>query len=237
MGSQSLLQIPTRLLPGIAMLAEARRYAFDLARDVWDFAVEISALQELGFNNNDLRWLICRGCIDHATESRKPTDQGRRFQRGSSLTFTERACFVLTEAGADLSLRLLDTGVLKTNGAPFDASMSRDERQAPRGPHWDNQTREFRFGNWTIKSFRLPSPNQQTVLTAFEEEGWPLRIDDPLPPDPTICPKRRLHDTIKSLNRNQRYRLVRFTGDGTGQGVCWQAIFDDAQTIRLSDGD
>jgi hypothetical protein len=57
---------------------------------------------------------------------------------------------------------------------------------------------------------------------AFEEEHWPPRIDDPLPKNPELLPKRRLHDAIKSLNRNQKRSLIRFMGDGTGEGVRWE---------------
>jgi hypothetical protein len=65
---------------------------------------------------------------------------------------------------------------------------------------------------------------QEAILIAFEEERWPPRIDDPLPGSPDLLPKRRLHDTIKSLNRNQKNRLVRFMGDGTGEGVRWELV-------------
>ena len=59
---------------------------------------------------------------------------------------------------------------------------------------------------------------------AFEEESWPPRIDDPLPPSPNIDSKKRLHDTIKSLNRHQKQRCIRFMGDGRGTGVRWEPI-------------
>jgi hypothetical protein len=59
------------------------------------------------------------------------------------------------------------------------------------------------------------------VLNAFEEEGWPKRIDDPLRPDPDQDAKRHLHDTIRRLNRNRRAPLIHFSGDGTGEGVIW----------------
>jgi hypothetical protein len=62
------------------------------------------------------------------------------------------------------------------------------------------------------------------ILSVFDEENWPPRIDDPLPPSKRINTKQRLHDTIKSLNRNQKQRLVRFLGDGTGEGVRWELI-------------
>jgi len=65
---------------------------------------------------------------------------------------------------------------------------------------------------------------QEVILMAFEEEHWPPRIDDPLPVHPDLIPKRRLHDTIKSLNRNQKTCLIRFRGDGTGEGIRWELI-------------
>ena len=35
-----------------------------------------------------------------------------------------------------------------------------------------------------MKQFKVPSPTQESILAAFEEEGWPAAIDDPLPPQP-----------------------------------------------------
>jgi hypothetical protein len=62
------------------------------------------------------------------------------------------------------------------------------------------------------------------VLNAFEEEGWPARIDDPLPPHSDQDPKRRLNDTIKCLNRKQVRELLRFHGDGSGEGILWEVL-------------
>ena len=62
------------------------------------------------------------------------------------------------------------------------------------------------------------------MLSAFEEEGWPPRIDDPLSPLPGGNQREHLHNTIVNLNRYQRQRTIRFFGDGNGQGVCWEFI-------------
>ncbi len=75
-----------------------------------------------------------------------------------------------------------------------------------------------------MKQFKVPAANQERILAAFEEEGWPIRIDDPLPPNSEQDSKRRLHDTINSLNRNQKQNLIRFVGDGSGQGVRWELV-------------
>ena len=66
---------------------------------------------------------------------------------------------------------------------------------------------------------------------AFEEESWPPRIDDPLPPHPDLMPKRRLHDTIKSLNRNQKNHVIRFMGDGTGEGIRWGLVHEVSRGV------
>jgi hypothetical protein len=72
-----------------------------------------------------------------------------------------------------------------------------------------------------IKAFHRPAVNQERVLAALQEEGWPPRIDDPLPPTGGIDPKARLHDTIKVLNRHHLYRIIHFAGDGKGRGIQW----------------
>jgi hypothetical protein len=94
-------------------------------------------------------------------------------------------------------------------------------------PRWDYQRQELRLGDAIVKQFKVPAANQERILAAFEEEGWPVRIDDPLPPNAEQNPKRRLHDTINSLNRNQKQHLIRFTGDGSGQGIRWELVADD----------
>jgi len=91
-------------------------------------------------------------------------------------------------------------------------------------PCWDAQLRELRLGRVLVKQFRQPSANQERILSAFQEEGWPPRIDDPLPPDPEHDPKQRLRTTLKSLNRSQQQALIRFRSDGTGQGILWTMV-------------
>ena len=102
---------------------------------------------------------------------------------------------------------------------------------APARPQWDVVRRLLRVGQCVVKVYRVPSPNQQAILEAFQEEDWPHRVDDPLSPLGDIEPKCRLHDTIKWLNRNHEHCLIRFLGDGTGEGVCWELISDAAPVL------
>ena len=101
-------------------------------------------------------------------------------------------------------------------------------------PHWNPATRVLRVGGRVVKQFRVPSSTQETILEAFQEEGWPPCLDDPLPPVPDGSPKDRLRDTIRHLNSNQKNRLIRFRGDGTGRGIRWELIDDRVPTIAAA---
>ncbi len=89
-------------------------------------------------------------------------------------------------------------------------------------PRWDAVRRELWFRGQLVKRFRVPAANQTIILDAFEVDGWPPRIDDPLPGVTGIVAKRRLHDTIKALNHKQKDGCLRFRGDGTGEGIFWE---------------
>ena len=60
------------------------------------------------------------------------------------------------------------------------------------------------------------------LRSAFEEEGWPEAIDDPLPGVSGIDPYERLHDAVGRLNRAQKEASIRFERDGTGKRVLWR---------------
>jgi len=91
-------------------------------------------------------------------------------------------------------------------------------------PKWDRDRQKLSVENSIVKHFKVPAPNQEVILAVFEEEGWPTSIDDPLSPHPVIDPKQRLHDTINSLNRNQKNRLIHFRGNGSGRGILWELL-------------
>jgi hypothetical protein len=96
-------------------------------------------------------------------------------------------------------------------------------------PNWGAEKRVLWFNGQVVKRFKWHAVNQEAILAAFDEEGWPCRIDDPLPPHPEQDPKRRLSDTIKCLNRKHFNRLIRFRGDGTGTGIVWELVNLDSE--------
>jgi hypothetical protein len=224
-------------------LLEAFEFARELDRPAWDFAVEIQSLREMGLTNNEFRWLVCKGLVEHGCETTRVRQSFRTFRRQHGLVFGRRSCFVLTQAGVEFARslteipaaphsRVVDGESGTVPSAPLEPEspdvVVRSGKPSMANPNstpkWDLERRELRVGSHIVKQFKTPAANQERILAAFEEEGWPARIDDPLPPQIDQDPKRRLHDTINSLNRNQKRRLIRFMGDGTGEGIRWCLI-------------
>jgi hypothetical protein len=190
---------------------------------VWDFAVELPVLRDARLTNSDLRWLVGMGYVEHALEVTGPSDRTRQFRRTTLLTLSDATCLVLSPAGADVAQDACGgASVIEIASARMAGRRLTAADSVPAQPRWDCQRRQLRVGTGIVKEFKLPSPNQETVLMAFEEEGWPPRIDDPLSPLPQLDPRRRLHDTIKALNRKQKRDLIRFMGDGSGEGIRWE---------------
>jgi hypothetical protein len=200
------------LRAALQILARARTYAAQLHLDVWDFAVEIDALRAAGIDNSDLRLLTCQGLVEHAEECTPSGEQRRTFAAGGALVLGGRTCFVLTAKGC---------AHLETDAPPAVAVPAFADALLP---CWDAQLRELRLAGELVKRYRVPAPNQELILAAFEEEGWPSHIDDPLPPLRDMCPKRRLNDTIWCLNRNQQCRLLRFAANGNGKSLRWGRV-------------
>jgi hypothetical protein len=221
LNGSELSSLNSQLQNTLAQLAKAREYARDLACDPWEFAVEIDRLVTLGASTSDLRWLAKKGYIEHAREMTRPEDPARRFKPSNNLAFTKESCFILAE-----------TVCLppENKDACLDAATNATTDVAPNpavpasNPHWDSEDRILYVGHQVVKEFRVRSPNQEAILSAFEEEGWPHYVDDPLSPVADQNPKHRLRDTIKCLNTNQRNPLIRFRGDGTGERVRWERI-------------
>ncbi len=87
----------------IVHLAEAYDYARDTQCDLWDFAVEIDTLTTIGLSLDDVRWLVTGGYVRHGREVTGRSDAARRFRPARDLSFTKTTCFVLTDAGLQLT--------------------------------------------------------------------------------------------------------------------------------------
>lgn len=223
------VRVATEAAAGLALLLEAHIYCESLGQNAWDFAVEILSLRRVGLTNSTLRWMVCKGWLSHAQEVSGNDADRRVFREGALLAFDRTTCFVLTKSGIEAArhaCQVLSAGqplaVVPLSKQNLPAMGRRGSSDFSICPSWDPELHQLRIGELLVKEFKLPCPNQGTVLMAFEEDGWPKRIDDPLPPRPELDSRTRLRYTIKSLNKNQKNRLIRFMGDGTGQGVRWQ---------------
>lgn len=209
--------------PVLECLIQAWYCATDVGADPWDFAVEFPTLQSCGLTATLCRWLESKGYVEHRREQEPANGAARSFLPAPRLRYSEASCFILTGAGEAFARQTLFGSRPPVDRAADALSVPRPsvsgDGELP--PVWDPDRKELRVGGQLIKQFKLPSPNQETILMCFEEEGWPARIDNPLPPQQGLDNKVRLHATIKSLNRHQKHRLIRFMGDGNGEGILW----------------
>jgi len=219
------------LAVALEILWRAHRYAADTSVDAWDFAVEIEEFRRAQITSSELRWLLARGYVRHAAET-AASDGRRQFRQVAAASLSEASCFVISEEG----LALVEAWSLPST--KFDAPPSRTlpmrfSREsagevpaltAEEKPFWDAKRRKLLVEGRVVKQFHCPAPSQQLVLDAFQIAHWPAHIMDPLPLQAEQCPKRRLHDAIKRLNRNHAHEAIRFSGDGSGRGVLWERL-------------
>src|SRR5262245_3982291 len=76
--------LPHSIQQAICLLVKARKYAEDTGQDVWEFALTIGELRRNGVAENELRWLVCRGYVEHADEI-STSGSERSFNRHVSL--------------------------------------------------------------------------------------------------------------------------------------------------------
>lgn len=221
-----------RLTKSLQLLLTAANYVETSKCDRCQMAIRIEELKETGIQATDCRWMLIGGLVEHYTETTYPGDKARSFRIGDAI-LSSNSCFMLTQKGTDFVAELMieQFASSETNFASWGSSQSDPYRAAQVSgpakrkalePSWDAQRQELWYGGKLVKQYRIPSPNQVAILAAFEEESWPARIDDPLPQHFEIDPRRRLNDTIRNLNRSRINLLIRFSGDGSGQGILWE---------------
>lgn len=221
---QELTWLRQRLERGLHLLAQAQRYVELDALPREQFAVKSRELAERGLSECDLTWLLSQELVQHFVELTLADDSQRRFRPGG-VVLGACSCFLLTAEGCGFLQEFYGPA---PTASPTPSARERPilplpaAANEPEIPHWDADRQELTYLGRLVKRYRLPSPNQTAILSAFAEEGWPARIDDPLSPHGDQDPKRRLHDTIRNLNRAQSFSLLRFVGDGSGQGVLWE---------------
>lgn len=86
-------------------------------------------------------------------------------------------------------------------------------------PSFHVATRQLTFRGVVAKRLRRDAKNLLPALEAFELEGWPEWIADPLPRG-EVDVRDRLYNTVKRLNRHFAGMLC-FECDGESSGILW----------------
>jgi hypothetical protein len=202
----------------IGQLLQADLYAQDTKRTPSQFAIGVDALVAAGLILNDLRWLIVKGFAEHLIEV-GPADLlgNRKFRRANTRPFAKQSRIVMTVSGIAFARKVY----CSASKQAADAGAFGTKPDASSLPVWNHVSRKLTLGSTVVKVFNVPATNQERILTAFEEQHWPVCIDDPLPPTDDVDSKRRLRDATARLNRGHERRLIRFSSNGNGRGIRW----------------
>ena len=192
----------------LELLDQNRKYSRQFSLSVWEFPFYLRDLSLHGVSENELRALFYSGIVRIADCS---TGNESKLVELDSLPLHEIPNNFLV-ALSDFELHSAGSVDNHSHNSPVVAK-----------PKWDIHVRELSFCGNLVKKFKWSAVNQEAVLAAFEEEGWPPWIYDPLKPSTDFDTRRRLHDTIRCLNQRHRLQLLSFHGDGTGEGVSWQS--------------
>jgi hypothetical protein len=183
--------------------------------------VSLAPLRRDGVTTDIILWMLYQGHIEPSSPDGADANHLARGRAAEGVCLGEGSSFSLTPPGEAFAHDFLGRAL-----TPEDDRDFQNTRALPRlgrlCPRYHRQGRAFVWGRHVLKRFRQPSRNQERVLLAAEELGWPAWFDDPLPPGRGRNPKVRLHDTIKCLNRHQRPPVIRFLGDGSGRRVGWE---------------
>jgi hypothetical protein len=112
----------------------------------------------------------------------------------------------------------------KKSAAPPKTGQSRAPSRRGRAiPRYER--RKLSLGAVLVKILPRQAKNEHIICQAFQKQGWPERIDNPLPRvDGIGSRKRRRRDAIARLNQRQIERLIRFRAVDDGGGILWERV-------------
>jgi hypothetical protein len=214
--------------PALNVLLSAFDYVADCRVDPWQLAVELPELLAKGASLVDIRWLILRGLAEHAREVTLEGEPERSFRPLAVTSFPTDTCLVLSAEGAQMLRAALrarqEPAACPACSTPLTNGVAPTAAHVRATPEWDEGRRELRCQGIVIKRYRVPAPNQESILALFQSSAWPDYVLDPLPRSGEVEPKQRLHETIKSLNRNHLRPLIKFHANGHGCQIHWSVI-------------
>jgi hypothetical protein len=84
-------------------------------------------------------------------------------------------------------------------------------------PDWNSVSNELRFRGELVRTVSTRAVDPRRILDAFQNDGWPVRIDSPIPGG--TC-SQKLRQAVFTLNKG--LMVLRFFCDGSGEGVLWE---------------
>jgi hypothetical protein len=214
---------------GLTVLLKAYDWPRASGFDPRQFAVKIGHLRDAGFSETQLSWLICGGFLDHLHEFTQPGDKDRTFRDLGRWNFRKRSCFVLSPAGADFARRICqqaDSAAVPLGGKAPGVPRASSVRQTDQ-PRWDRECRHLSLGDESLMQLSSRAKNLICILDTFQEDGWSPQIDDPLSSIERGRSKIRLRGAIEKLNRSLFLPRIHFSGDGSGESICWNLVNHD----------
>jgi hypothetical protein len=193
----------------LAPLDEAWGAPEEQQLSLWDLVAELACLLRLGATTTTRCWLVSVQFVERGEEVTKPAAEPCPLLPSGLPVLAARSCRLLTDSGV---------WVVEVAEQPPCAVVAVEK------PRWDADARELWWGERLIKQLRHDAANQECLLAAFQEQDWANRIADPLPKEAGLNRKKRLRETVKSLNQGHRLAVLCFHADGTGQGVRWERV-------------
>lgn len=120
----------------------------------------------------------------------------------------ERACLEFS-----LAVDLIGIGKYRT----LRRAIGEPVETVPRDiPTWDASSGTLKFRGKELRSLNAAAKNCRLILSAFEEDDWQTRIDNPLPPSDK---KRQLSEALRNLNGP--LQQIHFESCDKGDGIIW----------------
>jgi hypothetical protein len=201
--ADALRQVPVQAT--LALLEGAYHCAHTLERPPWDFALANNEIHKTGVTDGQLELLLAAHVLERRTNLLPAVPNGHAPCEPDVHLQEDTAWLVLSPAGAQLVAQTRQSGGKLV-------------------PRWDPFHCELWLGGRLVKQFHRAARNQEYVLTSFQEEGWPERLEIALPDCKLAQLAYRLRETVKSLNHGQTPHGVGFHACADGKSVRWQFL-------------
>jgi hypothetical protein len=195
----------------LAHLLEAHDFAEECNCRNDLYSVGLNSLLSAGGLEPAIRWLIEVGHVRHLTDVAHKN--GRKAPRNM-----DNSRFLLTQSGLEVAWH--------ARLAEHSTNPDRTGNSRPHSlPRWNKDTWELWLRRSVIKRFGRPAKNQFLILAAFDESGWPPRIDDPLPRRNRAKAGKQLRNAIGRLNGNRKEALIWFHVES--RGIRWELLAEN----------